>query len=149
MITSEKIVLLETALEFGSEHHKHAHRLLEDGNLSRALEHAQQAYDRLTAALPLLTEEAANDATGRGCAMVRLRPNDQGVFEAAIMDDGEWRVFASGPYTELVKAVGRLGYSASKLEERFIVPYPRANITHYVFLEPLSECNHQPDTHHA
>lgn len=109
----------------------HAERLLAEDQHQKTLECIDRIQTYAKAARELVLELAeAQPET----AVIRLTPDGRDGFKAAILENGSFRVFASGPYPSIISALHAVGLSSGELERRFIVPTPNPNITHYLTL---------------
>lgn len=124
-------------IDFGCDQYYHAGRLLDEDKYDLAVEYLERVATYAQGARELLLELAERKSRKEGYAFVQIRPDGKGGFTAAVLEEGKFRVFASGPYTELVKAVHGAGLSSAAIESRFIVPTLDKNITHYLSLEKV------------
>lgn len=115
----------------------HAARLNQDGKIDQAIELIERVESYQQGALEMLYEMATIKAENTGHALIKLIPKGDREFLAQVKDGEEWREFASGPFTQLLKAIVALGYSTTRIEERFIVPIPKGTISHTFLLDRL------------
>lgn len=127
---------LEVIFDLGADLIKHSARLFEDGKIDLAIEHAERSQTYIEAALETLTGLASDRSkVDSETHMIRIDPKSGADFEAAVLENNDWRVFARAPLPQLIRAISVAGYSTARIEERFLVPVSNSRYRHYLWLQ--------------
>lgn len=124
-------------MQNGASLFNHAARLNDEGELDQAIELIERVEAYQTGALEMLYELATERTESKSHALITITPAGDNKFVAEVKEADGWREFASGPFSELLKAIVALGYSTARLEERYLVPLPKDTVKHTFLLDSL------------